>query len=45
MVLTLGPVPATEPSFGTQLDLEFVGDVIERVVAHYPDDPRYLFDA
>jgi hypothetical protein len=44
-VLTLGPVPATDPSFATQLDLEFVGDLLERVVAHYPDEPPYLFDA
>jgi hypothetical protein len=44
-VLTLGPVPATEPSFATQLELEFAGDVLERVVAHYPDDPPYSFEA
>jgi hypothetical protein len=44
-VLTAGPVPATAPSFATELELEFTGYVLTRVSAHYPDEPTYFFDA
>lgn len=41
--LTAGPVPATDPSFATKLELRFDGMTLEQVVATYPDEPAYFF--
>jgi hypothetical protein len=41
--LTVGPVPATAPSFATSLELRFEDNALESVVVTYPDEPPYNF--
>jgi hypothetical protein len=41
--LTAGPVPETDPSFATKLELRFDGVTLESVVATYPNESPYFF--
>jgi hypothetical protein len=41
--LTVGPVPATDPSFATELALRFDDATLVQVIATYPDEPPYFF--
>lgn len=44
--LHVGPVPATDPEFAAELELEFSGDDLERVLATYAgEDTPYVFTA
>jgi hypothetical protein len=43
--LTVGPVPATDPSFATKLELVFDGTILVELRATYPDEPLYVFSA
>jgi hypothetical protein len=43
--LKAGPVSATDPSFAAELELEFDGNVLRTVIATYPNDPPYFFEA